>query len=602
MKIKDTSIPVKREISQKKLTGIESALGSMVKEKRSAGDITFDMAQDLLGIIEFQRWIKSFLETKGATISALRKILSIELPNKKPETNETSPVSAEQNKEPQGESAQNDQAVDLPSQDGAVAESQGIDQNEPAGPTKPRKNNNENHPGKRGASAFDNAPIIVHSHATLKIGEPCSVLGCAGKLYPFRSEENRREVVLVVADPPLHVEIHQFVDLRCNICGKLYHAHIDRSHIAGHEDGRGIKFTPSSQVMIAFLHVWSGIPYHRLAQTMGIFQLDLSPSLIFSQIVVVAEKLAPFIQYLENAAGDAHRLYTDDFSINIRDEKAVLRENRKDGTITFREGFYTSVVVAILQDGNSLPIFSSGLKHAGENLDRIFADRAVGLPPPIIISDASAVNKTYGIEALTSGCLQHARKRFVEALKYDRDRADQVLTLLSEAFAVDRSTHELLPEDRLTELRTKALPFILEAHTLCLEWQKGKVTPPKGPLGSAIHYFLEYYEQLTFAFRTPGIALTNNISEWSFFLSYRRKINSYFFNTFRGVQVFDTIHTILMLAAMNHKNPWQYLSCLYENAGKSRNNWASLLPWKIDSSVVEDFKGTCEDHWIPAFA
>jgi hypothetical protein len=602
MKIKDTPIPVKREISQKKLTGIECALGSMVEEKRSAGDITCDMAQDLLGIIEYQRWIKSFLETKGVTIGTLRKILSIELPNKKPGTDDPSPVPAEQNKESPEVSAKTDQDVSLQSQEEAAADPQGAEQNKPAGSTKPRKNNNENHPGKRGASAFAKAPVIVHSHDALKIGDSCQVLGCAGKLYPLRSEESRREVVLVVAAPPLHVEIHQFIDLRCNICGKLYHAHMDHSHIAGHEDGRGIKFTQSAQVMIAFLHVWSGIPYHRLAQTMGIFQLDLSPSLIFSQIAAVAEKLAPFIQYLESAAGDACRLYTDDFSVNIRDENPVLRENRKDGTITFREGFYTSVVVAILQGGNSLPIFSSGLKHAGENLDRIFVDRAVGLPPPIIISDASAVNKTYGIEALTSGCLQHARKRFVEALKYDRERAEQILTLLTEAFSVDRATHELLPEDRLTVLCTKALPFILGAHTLCLEWQEGKVTPPKGPLGKAINYFLEYYEQLTVAFRIPGIALTNNISEWSFFLSYRRKINSYFFNTFRGVQVFDAIHTILMLAALNHKNPWQYLSHLYENADKSRKNWANLLPWKIDSSVVGVFKGTCEEHWIPAFA
>jgi hypothetical protein len=310
------------------------------------------------------------------------------------------------------------------------------------------------------------------------------------------------------------------------------------------------------------------------------------------------------IDYMRSLLCNASVCYLDDFTIQIHGEKPVIRHD-KQGAPTHRSACYTTVVIAKLADGSVVPTFASGLKHAGEFLEELFEDRPPGLDPPIIVADRSKVNSSSVVELTLAGCLQHARDYFVKARSYDSARCEQVLEELSIVFAIDRATHAFSPAERQSVLATYALPILNGVLAVCKQWEKEKAMPPKSPLGVATAYFIKHFPALSLACEIPGLALTNNVSEWSFMLAQRLQVNSYFFATTNGARACDAIMSILFAAALAHRNPWEYLYYLYRHSaelGKNCKNLQAYLPHNIPIEMVPEFTGTCRDYWIPAIA
>jgi hypothetical protein len=57
-----------------------------------------------------------------------------------------------------------------------------------------------------------------------------------------------------------------------------------------------------------------------------------------------------------------------------------------------RTGLFTSGIVSTTRQGQRIALFFTGRNHAGENLARVFVERAPGLAPPIQMSDALSRN------------------------------------------------------------------------------------------------------------------------------------------------------------------------------------------------------------------
>src|SRR5208283_5630482 len=82
-----------------------------------------------------------------------------------------------------------------------------------------------------------------------------------------------------------------------------------------------------------------------------------------------------------------------------------------------RTGLFTSGIVSTTRQGQRIALFFSGRNHAGENLARVFVERAKGLGPPIQMSDALSRNVPKlqeKLEILWGNCNAHARRRFVQ--------------------------------------------------------------------------------------------------------------------------------------------------------------------------------------------
>jgi len=110
-------------------------------------------------------------------------------------------------------------------------------------------------------------------------------------------------------------------------------------------------------------------------------------------------------------------------------------------------------------------------------------------------------------------CMAHARRKFVDALKYDEQKATYVLERMQLLYALEKQMREEgLDWEEKTKLRQEeSVPVLLELK----EWmsQQLPLIIPKSPLGQAIAYSLSRWEGLS-AYALHGqIEIDNNLAE-----------------------------------------------------------------------------------------
>jgi transposase len=110
-------------------------------------------------------------------------------------------------------------------------------------------------------------------------------------------------------------------------------------------------------------------------------------------------------------------------------------------------------------------------------------------------------------------CMAHSRRKFLDALKYDKERATYVLERMQVLYAIEKQMREEnLDWEEKTKLRQeKSAPVLLELK----EWmtQQLPLVIPKSPLGQAITYSLPRWEGLS-AYALHGqIEIDNNLAE-----------------------------------------------------------------------------------------
>ena len=125
---------------------------------------------------------------------------------------------------------------------------------------------------------------------------------------------------------------------------------------------------------------------------------------------------------------------------------------------------------------------------------------------------------------LPLGCWAHARRKFEEALKEDKARAEHALTQIGMLYDVERRADEenLFFEER-ADLRGRLSYPIMVAFEKWLINEYSKVLP-KGRLGKAIKYTYEIYHRLTRYHLDGRYRIDNNLAENSIRpLALRRK-------------------------------------------------------------------------------
>jgi transposase len=223
---------------------------------------------------------------------------------------------------------------------------------------------------------------------------------CDGKVYPQREPG---VLVRIKGQAPIAATVYELEKLRCHLCGKVFTA----------EAPEGVgenKYDETAASMIALLRYGSGFPWYRLEgleESLGI------PLPVATQCEIVAETavmLQPAQEELIRQAARGEVVHNDDTSMR------VLSLDRDADIAAERTGVFTSGMVWINQ-GRRIALFSTGCKHAGENLAEVLKQRPADLPPPIQMCDALSRNvpKLAGPPAtLLANCLAHGRRNFVE--------------------------------------------------------------------------------------------------------------------------------------------------------------------------------------------
>ncbi|TAK41010.1 MAG: IS66 family transposase [Saprospiraceae bacterium] len=182
-----------------------------------------------------------------------------------------------------------------------------------------------------------------------------------------------------------------------------------------------------------------------------------------------------------------------------------------------------------------------------------------------------------------AGCLAHARRKFDEALSYDRERASHILALIQALYAIERQAkdEELDHAQRLFLRKEKASPLFdqLEQYlkTAILE------VLPKSPVGQAISYSLNRWKKLGQYLLNGALEIDNNLVENAIRPIAIGRKNYLFAGNHEAAQNLAMLYTFMASCKVNGVNPEAWLKDIFIRLPEHPvNQVEELLPhrWK----------------------
>ncbi|MEJ7708815.1 MAG: transposase [Pyrinomonadaceae bacterium] len=192
------------------------------------------------------------------------------------------------------------------------------------------------------------------------------------------------------------------------------------------------KYAASCDVAITLAKYAAGLPFYRLAQLQTAFGVPLPASVQFERVEEVADAVLPVYLHLRSQAAHGEVLYADDTRVKIL---SCLKENKhlSEGE---RKGLQTTGIVS-RTGPHQIVLYTSGRRHAGENIDELLKLRPPGLCAPLQMSDALALNWSGEFETIVCKCLAHARRQFVEIEAAFPKECGQVLDAIGAVYGFD---------------------------------------------------------------------------------------------------------------------------------------------------------------------
>jgi transposase len=433
--------------------------------------------------------------------------------------------------------------------------------------------------GRTPASAYTGATKVDVPHPTLKPGDACPECP-KGKVYV---NQEPRPLVRVVGKAPLGATVYALEQLRCNACGQLYTAPAPEG--VGPE-----KYDATAIAMIAELKYGSGVPFYRIENLEDRLGVPLPAATQWEKVAEAAVLLEPARDELIRQAAQGELFHNDDTSARI------LKLERPEGDE--RTGVFTSAVVSVVRDVTSpegsperrMALYFSGCEHAGENLAKVLKQRAEGLGPAMLMSDALSRNMPKlraGVELLWANCMAHGRRNFVDVVESFPTECRYVLETLGGVYANDAETKErkLTPAERLAFHQQHSQPLMDGLKEWMEEQFRERKVEPNSGLGKAIAYLQKYWSKLTLFLREPGAPLDNNICERALKLAVLHRKNALFYRTKNGAQVGDLFMSLIHTCQLNGVNSFDYLVELMRHAAEVAASPGEWMPWCYRAAV-----------------
>jgi transposase len=191
-----------------------------------------------------------------------------------------------------------------------------------------------------------------------------------------------------------------------------------------------------------------------------------------------------------------------------------------------------------------------------------------------------AFEKQPGITLLA--CMAHARRKFDEALKNDKDRAEHVLELIQQLYMIERQAREeqLEYEQRKALRQEKSALVLQELHA----WLKENITQtlPKSAIGIAIAYTLHLWPRLIRYLDDGKYEIDNNLIENSIRPVALGRKNYLFAGSHEGAQRAAIMYSFLGTCKINNIEPFEWLSTVLKRIpDHSIQHLEELLPGNL---------------------
>lgn len=183
-------------------------------------------------------------------------------------------------------------------------------------------------------------------------------------------------------------------------------------------------------------------------------------------------------------------------------------------------------------------------------------------------------------------CLAHARRKFVEAMPYDKEPAQYALTKFSALYKIESTCkNQGLSWDEITKVRQReAQPILEELHKWMLE--EYKTLLPSAHITTAIGYCLERWERLCYYTSDGMLNPDNNPVERSIRPVVIGRKNYLFAGSHQAAQRLAMIYSLLGTCKLNDVNPYAWLKDVFDKI----NSWPIN---RIHELLPHNWKKTC---------
>lgn len=340
--------------------------------------------------------------------------------------------------------------------------------------------------------------------------------------------------------------------------------------VIGELPGRVVeKGIPSDRVvaqMVLDKYVY-GLPLHRQIDKYRRLGVNIPASTASDWLLKGWKHLIPLWELLKLLVINQKYLQADESSIK------VLDRNHKNGVHLGYMWVYNAPA-----DNLVLFDYQKGRDHTG---------------PKEMLRDYSGILQTDGYsvyEKLYSQhphimlvyCMAHARRKFVDALSYDKAKATEVLELMSQLYKTeqDMRDEDLTWEQRTERRQQEAVPVLNKIE----EWMKKHLPEvlPKSPLGQAIAYTLPRWKGLCAYAQHGQIEIDNNLVENAIRpLAIGRK-NYLFAGSHDAAEMTAAMYSFMATCKKNGVNELDWLTDVFERVQSIKqkdlyqilpNNW-----------------------------
>lgn len=312
------------------------------------------------------------------------------------------------------------------------------------------------------------------------------------------------------------------------------------------------------------------LPLYRQSKILAKLDIDIPDNTMGNWVMNAATLLAPLGEALCAELPNVRLLQVDETTVQ------VIKPHKKGYMWVYQS----------LDPGNKFIFFEFSLGRSGD-------------VPKKRLLDFSGIMQTDGYsgynhfrdskEVTTLGCWDHARRKFIDAVKVANNNANglagQFIKLMGKLYKVEAEHKESITNERYAARQQLSVPILNDIFALA----KRSNALPKSLLGKAIGYLLNNEPDLKAYANYGDTQLTNILTENQIrpFAIGRR--NWLFVGTESSANKSALVYSLIQSCELNSINPRKYLSYIFKiihdiRCGKV--DVRSILPQFIDKSLL----------------
>ena len=324
--------------------------------------------------------------------------------------------------------------------------------------------------------------------------------------------------------------------------------------------------TPEVLSFLIFSKFFQGLPFYRLEELYKLQGIHLTRGTMARWLIQVSEKLIPIWNVLEERVLNSGYMAIDATSVQVLKEKG---RDAKTKSFMWCRGSPEQGIV----------LFDYNISGGG----KVAKDLITGFKGGV----QADAHKGYGAldksEILLLGCMMHARRRFHKAWLGGNKQpglAEIGLKMFKRLYRFEKAYKEVgLSRERRYEARQKEVAPYMEKIKLWCEKKKPKVIA-ESPLGKAINYFINEYDELSNFLKNGRYEIDNGWVERMIRKFAIGRNNWIFSDTVEGAHASSILYSFALTAKVNNKDPFNVMTEIFNK-----------LP---DAETLEDYEALAD--------